>query len=138
LLNLAGIVGGLIIAVIGDRTDTPRAIAFAYIAGAVGCGALSLLAPAVSSVFLLCAVAGLLCVGAQMCLVSVAAAIYPLHLRAGAIGLMMAMGRVGAVIGPLVGGALIGGSDGYFHLALCVAVGCLIAGAAIAVLPRRA
>ncbi len=137
LLNMSGIIGGLVIAWIADRKGGPRTVAWAYLAGAVACAGLSFLPMGVSAVFWMCAAAGLLGIGAQMCLVSLGAAAYPLHLRASAVGVLMAVGRIGAIIGPLIGSALIGGANGYAHLGWTVAIGCLVASIALAFPLRR-
>lgn len=137
LLNLSGIAGGLLIAWAGDRVGGPRAVAAAYILAAAMCAPFSFLNPSVPAVLWLCLTAGLLCVGSQMSLVSVAAAAYPLDLRGSALGLLMACGRIGAVIGPLIGGTLIKGERGFAHLAWTVAAGSVIAAVAIATMPRR-
>jgi len=131
VLNIAGIVGGLAIAWIGDRTHPWRAIPISYAVAAVVCAGLALVARQPPPVLLFCAAAGLLCVGAQMSLISLAAAIYPSNLRAGAIGLLMGIGRIGAIFGPLLGGSLLSGETGFSRLSWTVALGSLICAAVL-------
>ena len=52
-------------------------------------------------------VAGTLAVGAQMCAIGLAASFYDASLRATGVGWSLGAGRVGAVVGPALGGVLI-------------------------------
>jgi AAHS family 4-hydroxybenzoate transporter-like MFS transporter len=130
-LNLSGIVGSLIIAPIGDRKGPHVTIALAYGLGALLILVLAGVTDVGRSVFLFSTLAGLFCVGAQMCLLALATVTYPVELRGSSVGLLMAVGRLGAIVGPIVGGLLIGGEQPGLHLAWVVAGASVLAGAAI-------
>ena len=77
-------------------------------------------------------VAGMLTVGAQMCIIGLSASFYDTSLRATGVGWSLGAGRVGAVIGPLIGGVLI--AAGLSTPALFVVAGLVSLAAALAVL----
>jgi MFS family permease len=53
-------------------------------------------------------VGGFLTVGAQMCAVALCAGFYETRLRATDLGWTMGVGRIGAIVGPILGGLLTG------------------------------
>jgi MFS transporter, AAHS family, 4-hydroxybenzoate transporter len=89
-----------------------------------------------ASVYWFAALAGFFCIGAQLCVVAIASGFYPIELRATGVGWSMGIGRVGAVVGPLVGGLLIRGPTGHPLLFIVLAVASLISGLAILTLGR--
>lgn len=108
LLNLGAIGGCLVIGRLADRYAPPHVIACAYAAGAI---AVFLIGRTQHSAALLCATAfltGVLSIGAQMCTVSFCASFYDTKLRATGVGWAMGMGRIGAIVGPVLGGLLLG------------------------------
>jgi len=106
-LNLGGIVGCYVIGRLRNHFGPVKPIALAYGLGAVGIALLGQVGH--SGLWLLVAalVAGLLTVGAQMCTIGLSATLYDTSLRATGIGWALGSGRVGAVVGPLLGGVLI-------------------------------
>jgi len=74
------------------------------------CGALalSLLAfkPPLAVLYLLVAVAGACSIGTQILANACAVQYYPVQVRSTGLGWAMGIGRTGAIIGPLLGGAL--------------------------------
>ena len=54
-----------------------------------------------------CFVAGFLSIGAQMCTIALCANFYETEVRATGVGWTVGIGRVGAVLGPILGGLLI-------------------------------
>lgn len=113
MLNFTGIGGALAIAAASDRLGPFHSVGTAYAIGAVAIALVALTLPADRAVFVFCALAGLFCIGAQMGAVSIASQFYPIALRGTGVGWSMAMGRLGAIAGPLIGAAMIGsGSPG--------------------------
>lgn len=109
-LNIGGIVGSLAISKLSDRRVPGRVISASYALGAV---AIAFVGQAgASGVWLLITtfVAGVLAIGAQMCTVSLLATYYVTRLRATGVGWGMGCGRVGGIIGPVIGGWLIAAS----------------------------
>jgi MFS transporter, AAHS family, 4-hydroxybenzoate transporter len=57
-------------------------------------------------------VAGFFSIGAQLCTVAFVASFYETFLRATGVGWSVGVGRVGAIIGPVLGGLLLGAGVG--------------------------
>jgi AAHS family 4-hydroxybenzoate transporter-like MFS transporter len=131
-VNLGAIVGCLLIGRLADRRGDPTAfISFGFALGAV---AIVLIGSAgQSSAWLLTTtfLTGVFSVGAQMCTVAYCASFYDTGLRATGVGWAIGVGRVGAIVGPVVGGTLIG--TGMPTTRLFLIVGVMSAGAALAV-----
>jgi len=106
-LNLGGIVGCFLIGWISRRFSSIVPIAVAY---ALGGAAVALIGLVVQSGQILLAVsfvAGILTVGSQMCAVALSASYYESALRSTGVGWALGIGRIGAIIGPVIGGVLI-------------------------------
>lgn len=106
-LNIGGIVGPLVLALLVRRYGSRRVIATAFVAGAAACAGIG---PATGNylVYILVAAATGFCIfGAQIAIHAYAANLYPLQIRATGIGWALAWGRVGSIIGPLAGGYLL-------------------------------
>jgi AAHS family 4-hydroxybenzoate transporter-like MFS transporter len=73
----------------------------------------------------------MLAVGAQMCIIGLSASFYDTSLRATGVGWSLGAGRVGAVVGPLIGGVLI--AAGLSMPALFFVAGLVSLAAALAV-----
>jgi AAHS family 4-hydroxybenzoate transporter-like MFS transporter len=130
-LNLGGIVGCYFIGRTCKRFQSIMPIAIAYAGGA---GAIGLIGLAVHSGYLLFTVAfvaGFLTVGSQMCAVALSASFYETELRSTGVGWAFGIGRIGAVIGPVIGGVLI--AQHVSTPALFLIAGAVSFGAAISV-----
>lgn len=128
VLNLGAIVGAIGAARIADRVGPKRVVAAAFAASAVAILALSTGLPLPVS-YALVAVAGLGSIGAQILVNGFVAARYPDHTRASALGWSLGVGRLGAIVGPGLGGILLGSTLGlnwnfYVYIAVA-AMGCL-------------
>jgi AAHS family 4-hydroxybenzoate transporter-like MFS transporter len=107
-VNLGAILGCLVIGRLADRTGNGSA----YISGgfALGAVAIAMIGQAEGSGAWLLGtslLAGVFTIGAQMCTVAFCAAFYETSLRATGVGWAIGVGRIGAIIGPLLGGALL-------------------------------
>jgi AAHS family 4-hydroxybenzoate transporter-like MFS transporter len=107
LVPAGGIVGGLILSRFLDRGSiVPLAIAFLLgvpMVAAIG-------SAAGSTVFLMLATFGAGCavIGGQTNLHSLAGRFYPTFVRANGVGWANGVGRIGSILGPVIGGVLIG------------------------------
>jgi AAHS family 4-hydroxybenzoate transporter-like MFS transporter len=130
-LNLGAIVGCLLIGRLVDRYGPSVPIGAAYALGAV---AVALIGTGQSErLFLATAFgAGFLSIGAQMCIVALCAAFYETSLRATGVGWSLGIGRIGGIVGPVVGGTLI--SAGMPTSTLFVVAGAVSLSAAAGVL----
>jgi AAHS family 4-hydroxybenzoate transporter-like MFS transporter len=108
VLNAGGIIGGLILGRLVDRRPpfgiltASYAVAAMLVAaiGAVGAGAVPLL-------MLTILAAGFFVIGSQYCMNALAANFYPTTLRATGVGWALGVGRIGSIIGPVVGGLML-------------------------------
>jgi AAHS family 4-hydroxybenzoate transporter-like MFS transporter len=140
-LNLGGIVGCFFIGWISRRFSSIVPIAVAY---ALGGAAVGLIGVAVQSgpILLLAVsfVAGILTVGSQMCAVALSASYYESALRSTGVGWALGIGRIGAIIGPVIGGILIAqhvSTPTLFLIAGAVSLGASAAVFGIARITRR-
>jgi MFS transporter, AAHS family, 4-hydroxybenzoate transporter len=106
-LNLGGIAGCYFIGRLCKRFNSIMPIAVAYAGGAGAIGLIGLSAHSGYLLFTVAFTAGFLTVGSQMCAVALSASLYETELRSTGVGWAFGIGRIGAVIGPLIGGVLI-------------------------------
>src|SRR5579872_2921783 len=130
LFQVGGTAGGLMLGRLIDRYMSPRVLAWTYL-GAGVCVALIGIAGK-STALLGCAIsaAGFLVVGGQGGSNAMAAAYYPTALRSTGVGWALGIGRVGSIVGPLLGGMLISLEPGTSRLFLAASGPVLLAAAA--------
>jgi AAHS family 4-hydroxybenzoate transporter-like MFS transporter len=131
-LNLGAIVGCLAIGRLCDRHGQPTVV----IGCAFGLGALAIasigvcehwIAALLAATFL----AGVCSIGAQMCTLALCASFYETSLRVTGVGWAIGIGRIGSIVGPVLGGVLI--AAGMTAVPLFILVGAMSIGSAIAV-----
>jgi AAHS family 4-hydroxybenzoate transporter-like MFS transporter len=106
LLQVGGVIGTLALSLVVDRFSF-RALALAYAfasiaIAAIGYGGHSL---AFAAIAIFCA--GFCVVGAQTAANALAAGYYETSLRATGVGWALGVGRIGSIVGPLIGGILL-------------------------------
>jgi AAHS family 4-hydroxybenzoate transporter-like MFS transporter len=106
MLQVGGIVGTFALGRIIDRFSF-RALALVYFVAVFAVGAIGHLGHSVILVTLAIFAAGFCIVGGQIAANALAAAFYPTAVRATGVGWALGIGRVGSIVGPLVGGALL-------------------------------
>ncbi|SFU09112.1 3-(3-hydroxy-phenyl)propionate transporter MhpT [Paraburkholderia aspalathi] len=129
--NFGGGIGSILITSMMDRIGRTPTVTIMY-AGMVV--ALVLLGTTSGSMVLVCGgfVAGICLLGGQSALYSIASSVYPTEVRGTGVGAAVAIGRVGAIIGPLGAGQLL--SAGHSETTLLFASIPLIAVSAVAAL----
>ena len=107
LLQIGGVAGAVSLGWLIDRRSPFHVLAAAYLAAglliaAIGMAGASLvlLVPAVFG-------AGFCIVGAQIGANALAAAFYPTAIRSTGVGWALGIGRIGSIIGPVVGGIIL-------------------------------
>jgi AAHS family benzoate transporter-like MFS transporter len=135
VFNLGSIVGSLIGGRVADRTGTKPVIVVSFALAALGVAALSA-EPATVLIYVLLALGGYGTIGTQNLLNSYVTSYYPGTVRATGIGWSLGVGRLGGILGPSIGGLILGSSLGldwnfYFFGAIAV-VGALV----VAFVPR--
>lgn len=130
VFNVASIAGAIFIALLVDRLGFkwPLFMAYVSLALVIACFALSSRAEAI---LFLSALAGFLVVGPQCALYALIPWIYPTHARVLGAGAAVAMGRVGAIIGPLVAGEFREAGYSASQVFLCLAPVPLMAAGAV-------
>lgn len=137
LLNAGGVVGGVALARLMDRINVFGILAAAFAIGAVcvfGLGA-TLETSLALTLAITCAV-GLTVFGGQLNFPGLTANYYPVHMRSAGAGWAMAAGRVGSVVGPLIGGALLSAGFGTREVLYLAAVPAALAMIALLAMAR--
>jgi MFS transporter, AAHS family, 4-hydroxybenzoate transporter len=141
IVNCGGIVGTLILSFVIGRKSPLFALVGCLSAGAI---LIALLGPGIVSTgntkFLLVFAVGLAVIGAQGGIPALCVHLYPESVYATGVGLSVACGRLGSIIGPLVGGYLVSARLGWnrlFLLAALPAIAAAIAMTALAAAGRR-
>jgi AAHS family 4-hydroxybenzoate transporter-like MFS transporter len=132
LMQIMSFVGGLVCGHLVDRSNRPRQwLCTWWVAGALSVLALVFFRTHWTN-FAFSAAAGFCIIGGQFVLNNFTAASYETQMRATAVGMELAVGRLGAILGPFIGGALqqmFGGSG-----AMLAAIAVAAAGAAVCVM----
>jgi len=108
ILNLGGVVGAIMLGRLIDKFEPAIVLGLAYLASV---GFILIIAYSGTNVALLlagAAAAGFGIVGGQIGLNAVAASTYPGAIRSTGVGWALGVGRIGSILGPVAGGALLG------------------------------
>jgi AAHS family 4-hydroxybenzoate transporter-like MFS transporter len=126
LIQLGGLLFGFGLSVLLDRGRAVLAIVGTYSSVVIALLLLGVMAPGLWSWGALLLVAGGGISAAHMVIMAVAVGFFPAHLRSSAIGLAVAVARLGAIGGPMLGGLVIGaGANPSTFFALAVGPACL-------------
>jgi AAHS family 4-hydroxybenzoate transporter-like MFS transporter len=106
MLQVGGIVGCFTLGSIIDRFSF-RALALVYFIAVFAVAAIGQFGHSAVLVTLAIFVAGFCVVGGQIAANALAAGYYPTAVRATGVGWALGIGRVGSIVGPLVGGILL-------------------------------
>lgn len=106
LLNTGGIVGALMASMLSDRIGPRFVLAGAFLSAAASFAALALQPPTVL-VYILVAIAGFGAFGSQVLANAYVGASYPADRRATGLGFSLGVGRLGGIMGPILGGFLV-------------------------------
>jgi AAHS family 4-hydroxybenzoate transporter-like MFS transporter len=106
MLQVGGVVGTFALGSVIDRFSF-RALALVYFIAVFAVGAIGQLGHSVVFVTMAIFAAGFCMVGGQIAANALAATFYPTSIRATGVGWALGIGRIGSIIGPLVGGALL-------------------------------
>jgi AAHS family 4-hydroxybenzoate transporter-like MFS transporter len=107
LLQVGGIVGTLTLGRLIDRWNPFLVLAATYFAAGIFIAAIGAVGASVALMMAITFGAGFCVVGAQIGANALAANFYPTFVRATGVGWALGIGRIGSIVGPLVGGALL-------------------------------
>jgi AAHS family 4-hydroxybenzoate transporter-like MFS transporter len=131
-LNLGAIVGCLVIGRLCDQHVQPtRVIGCAFGLGAAAIASIGAVSHSVVALLALTFLAGVLSIGAQMCTVALCASFYETSLRVTGVGWAIGIGRIGSIVGPVLGGVLM--AAGMAAAPLFILVGTMSIGSAVAI-----
>ncbi|MZY05525.1 MFS transporter [Acinetobacter pittii] len=105
-LNIGAILGTLIFGIIADKIGTKKALILGYLLSIISISCLGFHPPAILLTLLLI-IAGGATVGTMAVIHALAADFYPTNMRSTGVSFAAAMGRFGAISGPLFGGFLL-------------------------------
>ena len=131
-LNLGGVVGALSSMLWVRRFGVFRLAALMVSIGSLGIAAIGFAAHAAASLFLALFISGVLVIGAQQNSPAMSVQLYPRRMRAAGAGWQFAAGRLGSILGPIIGGLLFSSGVAYETLFVALAVPALLAGGAYA------
>ncbi len=131
LFQVGGIVGTLVLAVLIERFGPYRVLAGAYFAAAILIAAIGQAGSAIELVIPAVFGAGFCVVGAQIGANALTATFYPTFIRSTGVGWALGIGRIGSIIGPLLGGMMLSLQWHIPTIFLAGAVPVLIAGCAV-------
>jgi MFS transporter, AAHS family, 4-hydroxybenzoate transporter len=126
LLQFMAILGGLGCGWLADRLDGRRALYLAWGLAVAALVTLGLITHRTANLLSI-GVAGFCVMGAQPVLTNLAASFYPTQTRSTGVGAQTAVGRVGGILGPYVGGwvqQLLPGSQGLLYLMAALLCAC--------------
>ncbi|MDH0301563.1 MULTISPECIES: aromatic acid/H+ symport family MFS transporter [unclassified Pseudomonas] len=106
-LNFGGMAGAILGGWLGDRYNLVKVKVAFFIGAALSISLLGVNSP-MPVLYLLIFVAGATTIGTQILLYAGAAQLYGLSVRSTGLGWASGIGRNGAIVGPLLGGALMG------------------------------
>ena len=130
-LQVGGIVGTLSLGFFINRFGFTRVLLGCFLTAAVSVALIGSVATVLPLLVVTVVIAGFCIVGGQPALNSLAGVYYPTALRSTGIGWALGVGRIGSVIGPVVGGQLIGLQWSNAALFVAAAVPVLISAAAM-------
>ncbi|WP_066967584.1 MFS transporter [Rhizorhabdus dicambivorans] len=108
LFNLGGAIGGYFIARSLDKRQSDNALRFAFFGAAVFIALLGFAMTDVRLALALTFLSGFCGMGALFGMNALTASYYETEIRSTGVGWAHGIGRIGSIIGPVVGGALIG------------------------------
>lgn len=134
VLQLGSVIGCFPIGWALDRLGATTAMTCAYLAGAICIAGIGLFSGNVPMTLGIAFAAGFGLIGGQAAANALAAMSYPTELRSTGLGWALGIGRIGSILGPLLGGALLMARITTEKLFLIAAIPAVLAGLAVAAL----
>jgi AAHS family 4-hydroxybenzoate transporter-like MFS transporter len=135
MLQVGGIVGTFILGQFIDRFSF-RALSLTYLFAAFAVAAVGFSGQSIALAALAIFCAGFCIVGGQIASNALAATYYPTTMRSSGVGWALGIGRIGSIVGPLIGGIMLARHVGAETLFMAAAVPALCASLAAFALAR--
>jgi AAHS family benzoate transporter-like MFS transporter len=110
-LNLGAIIGGVLASGVADRVGARTVVASTFVLAALTLAVLPLALP-FGLLLLAVAVAGVGTIGTQVLIYGLVSNYYPTRARAAGVAWCAGFGRLGGIVGPILGGILVGAGVG--------------------------
>ncbi|MGI5287803.1 MFS transporter [Nonomuraea polychroma] len=136
VLNLGAIVGTPLLGMAADRMGSKPVTVGMFVVAALSIFLLSMRLPSVL-LFALVAIAGACTIGTTILVNAYTANFYPAHMRATGLGWALGVGRLGAICGPIYGGAILASGWGIEANFYAFAIPAVVGALAIFVIPAR-
>src|SRR5262245_61993033 len=127
LFQIGGLVGSLALAGLVGRRLSFRVLAMTYFAAAVFIILIGNAGASIPLLVLTVFAAGMGVIGGQTCSNALSAAYYPTAIRATGVGWSLGIGRIGSILGPILGGFLLSYGGTATHVFWAAAIPALIA-----------
>lgn len=137
MLQIGGVVGAFALGKFIDRFSF-GALAVTYFLAAIAVGAIGFSGHSIALSTLVIFCAGLCVIGGQNASNALSATFYPTAIRSTGVGWALGIGRVGSIVGPLVGGIMLARQMSSESVFVAAAVPALIASLAAYALSRMA
>lgn len=131
LFSLGGILGSLVQGVTMARLGASRLLASEFLASVLLIGSLAVLPASFGLIMGVAFILGIAVQGAQAGLNALVADFYPTAIRSTGVGWALAVGRIGSIVGPVLGGVMLSLEWNLQQIFLAGTVPALCAGAAI-------
>lgn len=106
-LNLGGAIGGIVLGRLADRFGSFQTLAAGFAIAGISLVLIGFVGNQTALLMTLAFIAGLFTIGGQTAMNAANAGLYPAEVRATALGGALAVGRIGSIVGPTVGGLLL-------------------------------
>jgi AAHS family 4-hydroxybenzoate transporter-like MFS transporter len=136
LLNLGGVIGALASTALVGRFGVFKVATAMLAAGAMAVAVLGFLFGSIGALYAGLMLIGLLLIGGQQNAPAMSVQLYPQSMRSAGVGWQFAAGRLGSILGPIVGGRLLGDNLSVQWLFALVAIPALLSAGAYAVAGR--
>ena len=137
MLQVGGTVGTLVMGQLIDKAGFRRILVPCFLVAAVAIFVTGRPGLATALLFIAISVAGFCIVGGQPAVNALAASYYPTTLRSTGIGWSLGVGRIGSILGPVLGGELIRRSWPNSSIFLAVAVPAVVSAAMVWAMDRQ-
>jgi AAHS family 4-hydroxybenzoate transporter-like MFS transporter len=127
MFQIGGAVAAIVLGRVVDRQRSYRVLALVYLGAAVCVFLIGLVSATVAIETAAVFAAGFCVVGGQTCSNSLAAESYPTAVRSTGVGWALGIGRIGSIVGPVLGGLLLSFNWGMRRVFLAAAIPAVIA-----------
>jgi AAHS family 4-hydroxybenzoate transporter-like MFS transporter len=134
LFQGGGVVAGLLLGLVIDRTGFLKVLAPVYIGAGLAIGSIGFAGTSLGLIMIASFLSGAFVVGGQNSVNVLAAVFYPTYIRATGVGWALGIGRFGSIVGPIVGGMLLQAKWDRQSLFMAAAVPAFVAAASALIL----